>query len=90
MEPKKLKIGDSVRIISRNNVYFNRHATIIRIDQDNLSYRSLPYLCEIKIDENNSLKFWCGKYDLELLKNPKNYFTISLKKHKRINLKFAL
>ena len=85
MEPKKLKIGDSVRIINRNNVYFNRHATIIRIDQS-----GLPYLCEIKIDENDSLKCQCGKYDLELLKNPKNYFTISLKKHKRINLKFAL
>lgn len=84
----EFNVGDNVRIIKSNCDYYNFKAIIKKIDNPN-GY--LPYYCHILDNENNVIDgSWFSKEDLISLKNSEKSFTISLKKHKRINLKFAL
>lgn len=81
---KKFKKGDKVKIINREDYYFNCNATIIDNDNSNI-----PYYCEVKYG-NNLTKQWYKESSLQLLKNSEKHFTISIRKHKRLNLNFKL
>lgn len=90
MEPK-FKIGDEVIYKERLSAYYDKHLIIAGIhhyyDFDNNERYS--YRCTAVSPNDISPKFSIDESDLELTKG-KNIFTISLKKHKCINLKFAL
>lgn len=80
----KFKIGDKVKIIDSRDPFFNYEAIIKNIDCS-----AIPYFC--KIESSNGIKnFWYCEEDLTLIKNIENHFTISVKKHKRLNLNFKL
>lgn len=84
----EFNVGDKVKIIKNNYRYRNFKAIIKKVDNPN-GY--LPYYCHILDSENNVIEDqWLSKEDLTPLKNSEKYFTISIRKHKRINLKFAL
>ncbi len=80
----KFKIGDKVKIIDSRDHFFNYEATI-----KNTDCSTIPYFC--KIESPDGIKnFWYREEDLTLIKNTENHFTISVKKHKRLNLNFKL
>lgn len=84
----EFNVGDKVKVIKSICGYCNFKAIIKKVDNPN-GFR--PYYCHILDNENNIIdSLWLSKEDLIPLKNSEKYFTISLKKHKRINLKFAL
>lgn len=80
----KFKKGDRVKIINKYSAYFNQKATITEIDNS-----PIPYFCAIDNDDYYKSQ-WCQEKDLVLLKNSEKCFTISVRKHKRINLKFTV
>lgn len=84
----EFSVGDKVKVVKSNCGYYNFKAIIKKVDNPN-GY--LPYYCYILDSENNVIDTsWLSKEDLMPLKNHEKYFTISIRKHKRINLKFAL
>lgn len=84
----EFNVGDKVKIVKSDCGYYNFKAIIRKIDNYD-DY--LPYFCQILDNKNNAIGCMCfsGK-NLVPLKNYEKYFTISIRKHKRINLKFAL
>nr|DAX15240.1 MAG TPA: hypothetical protein [Bacteriophage sp.] len=93
MEPK-FKIGDEVICKKHYFEYYNKHLKIIDVGhywnyKGDLTY---SYCCEVlkNLDNKNTI-IWLNESELQPTKKlQKEYFTISLKKHKRINLKFTL
>lgn len=84
----KFNVGDEVKVIKSNCGYYNFKAIIKKVDNPD---GFLPYYCHILDSENNVIDHsWLSKEDLMPLKNSEKYFTISIRKHRRINLKFAL
>lgn len=84
----EFNVGDKVKVVKNNCGYYNFKAIIKKVDNID---DWLPYYCHILDSENNVIdNLWLSKESLISLKNPEKHFTISLKKHKRINLKFAL
>lgn len=82
----KFNVGDKVKVIKSNCGYYNFKAIIKKIDNPN-GY--LPYYCHILDSENNVIDdLWLSKENLTPLKNSEKYFTISIRKHKRIHLSF--
>lgn len=82
----RFKAGDKVKIKDRNSRYYGYNALITMIDEYD---KRCPYYCNI-LDNKNELinHVWYPESDLTPI-NEKN-FTISIRKHKRINLKFTL
>ena len=84
----KYKKEDRVKVIEKDYRFYNFNAIIKKVDDLD---KNLPYCCHILNSENNVIAHsWFSKENLMLLKNHEKYFTISIRKHKRINLKFAL
>lgn len=84
----EFNVGDKVKVIKSNCGYYNFKAIIKKVDNPN---GCLQYYCHILDNENNVIDgLWLLKENLTPLKNSEKYFTISIRKHKRINLKFAL
>ena len=84
----KYKEGDRVKVIEKDYCFYSFNAIIRKVD--NLD-KNLPYYCEVLNKENKKIdNEWFSEENLTLLKNSEKYFTISIRKHKRINLKFAL
>ena len=81
----KFKVGDKVKITNNGHYLSNHSATITEVDNEDTF---LPYHCNVIYDAR-IVPIWCKEKDLELLNNEKS-FTISVKKHKRINLKFTV
>ena len=81
----KFKVGDKVKIINNEKHLYNHLATITKVDNEN---NFLPYNCNV-IHDGMIIPAWYKEKDLELLNNEKS-FTISVRKHKRINLKFTV
>lgn len=82
----KFKIGDKVKIINSNDCYYNNKAIIKNIDKLDTK---VPYYCTI-LDKNDHFinTWWYSEKSLVLLKNSEKYFTISIRKNKRIHLSF--
>ena len=56
----KLKVGDKVRIISKNSRYFNCLATIVETNKSNISY-----FCELKDYNGEIIRNWYIKIDID-------------------------
>lgn len=80
----KFKIGDKVKIVDSQDCYFNCEAIIKETDCS-----IIPYFCNIKSSDGIK-KSWYREEDLILIKDIEKHFTISIRKHKRLNLNFKL
>ena len=84
----KYKEGDRVKVIEKGYRFYNFNAIIRKVD--NLD-KNLPYYCEVLNKENKKIdNEWFSEESLTLLKNSEKYFTISIRKHKRIHLSFII
>lgn len=85
----KFKIGNEVEIIDKNSPYYGCKAII----RDTSRFNNNHYYCDILTTYNNTIpvNLWIEEYRLKPLKETKDkHFTISIKKYKRINLKFTV
>lgn len=85
----KFKIGDKAEIIDKNSPYYGCKAIIRDISR----FNDNCYCCDILTTYNNIIlvSLWIYEGKLKPLKETKDEpFTISIRKHKRINLKFTI
>ena len=82
----RFKAGDKVKIKDQHSLFYGYNALITTVDKYDKNY---PYRCNVLNNKNELVH--CSWYPESYLTpiNEKN-FTISIKKHKRINLKFTL
>lgn len=83
-----IKVGDNVKCVNNEDIDFKQIFKVINIDKKFY----FTYFCEKQTENNSIVRRWFRETGIIKISKSeiKKLFTISVRKHKRLNLKFTL